>query len=113
MIEEKHKHAILSSIAAARGFKYTVTEEVAQLENEGIVTEDPNQISKLLLGQTASSKELESVQQIIDYIKKLPNYEELVSEARDQGIELPENKQIEIYQPGSIGWMRQIMDVCK
>jgi hypothetical protein len=113
MIDEKYKDAILSSIATARGYKYTVTEDVAQLENDEVVTEDPNQISKLLLGQTASYKELESVQRIIDYIKKLPNYETLVAEAREQGIELPENKQIETYRPGSIGWMRQMMDICQ
>lgn len=113
MIEEKHKHAILSSIANARGYKYSVTEEVAQLELEESVVTDANQMSKLLLGQTASYKDIELVERIVAYIKKLPNYEELIAEARKEGIDLPENKQIEVYQPGSIGWMRQMMDICQ
>jgi hypothetical protein len=78
---------------------------------------DWNQIAKELLGQTATVKDIKSVDSILNYIKKLPNYEELVSAAREtlgkQGIELPKNEAFESFQPGSIGWMRRIIDIVK
>jgi hypothetical protein len=78
---------------------------------------DWNQIAKDLLGQTATTKDIRSVDTILSYIKKLPNYEELVAGAREtlgkQGIELPKANQLESYQPGSIGWMRSLIDIVK
>jgi hypothetical protein len=69
------------------------------------------------LGQTATVSDIKSFESIITYIKKLPNYEELVAAAKEtlakQGMELPENKYIESFQPGSIGWMRQMIDLVK
>jgi hypothetical protein len=78
---------------------------------------DWNQIAKQLLGLTATTKDIRSVENILSYIKKLPNYDELVAGAREtlgkQGIELPRANQIESYQPGTIGWMRQLIDIVK
>jgi hypothetical protein len=60
---------------------------------------------------------MDSVEGIISYIKKLPNYEELVADAREtfekDGLELPKEGQLESFQPGTIGWMRQMIDVVK
>jgi hypothetical protein len=57
------------------------------------------------------------VENIIAYIRKLPNYEELVSAAREtlgrSGIELPKNETVESFQPGSIGWMRRMINIVK
>ena len=79
--------------------------------------DDWNVIAKQLLGQTASVKDIRSVDSIVNYIKKLPNYEELVAAARDtlgkQGVELPESQRLEHYTPNSPSWMRQIMDMIK
>ena len=111
------KHILLSSIANARNLKYTCEDSVSILETSEIVTDDSNKIAKDLLGQTATIKDLESAETILNYIKKLPNYEELIAEARqaliEEGIEIPETKYIEIFQPGSLGWMRQLIDICK
>jgi hypothetical protein len=45
----------------------------------------------------------------------LPNYEELIADAREtfekDGLELPDAKKIESYQPGTISWMRQMIDI--
>jgi hypothetical protein len=47
----------------------------------------------------------------------LPNYEELVAGAREtlgkQGVELPKNEAFESYHPGTIGWMRRMIDIAK
>lgn len=115
----EHRHILLSSIARARGLKYSPKFGLLNAQTDELMPNgnDWNQIAKDLLGQTATVKDIKSVDSILNYIKKLPNYEELVSAAREtlgkQGIELPKNEAFESFQPGSIGWMRRIIDIVK
>jgi hypothetical protein len=113
----EHRHILLSSVARARGMKYSYKNGLVDPETNEVITKDPNKMAKDLLGQTATANDIKSVESIINYIKKLPNYEELVASAREtlgkQGVELPENKKIETFQPGSIGWMRQMIEICR
>lgn len=112
----EHRHIVLSSIARARGMKYSPKSGLVDPEtNEPVPNgDDWNVIAKQLLGQTASVKDVKSVDAIINYIKKLPNYEELVAAAREtlgrSGVELPKKEALEHYTPNSPSWMRQIMD---
>ena len=86
-------------------------------DSNEVISNDWNVITKELLGQTATIKDIKTVDSIINYIKKLPNYEELVSAARGtldkQGLELPTKEAFESYKPGSIGWMRSMIDLVK
>lgn len=115
----EHRHILLSSIARARGLKYSPKFGLVDPDtNEPIAGgDDWNKISKDLLGQTATIKDIRSVESIINYIKKLPNYEELIAAAQEtlgrSGIDLPKKEAIESYQPGTIGWMRQMIEICK
>jgi hypothetical protein len=113
----EHRHILLSSIARARGLKYSYKNGLMDPETDTTITKDPNKMAKDLLGQTATANDIKSVESITAYIKKLPNYEELVASAREtlgkQGVELPENRTIETFQPGSIGWMRQMIEMCR
>lgn len=121
-IKGVHRHILLNSIGKARksdehpeGLKWSYTRGLVDRATEEVVTNDPNQIAKILLGQTATAEIAVSFHKIINFIKKLPNYEELTADAREalgkQGIEIPDHKQIESFQPGSIGWMRQMIDI--
>ena len=113
----EHRHILLSSIARARGMKYSPKNGLVDPEtNEPLPNgDDWNAIAKQLLGQTATVKDIRSVESIINYIKKLPNYEELISAAQEtlgrSGIELPKKEAVESFQPGTIGWMRQMIDL--
>jgi hypothetical protein len=113
----EHRHILLSSIARARGLKYSYKNGLVNPETDEVITKDPNKMAKDLLGQTATANDIKSVESILNYAKKLPNYEELIAAAREtlgkQGIELPENKQVETFQSGTIGWMRQMIEICK
>jgi hypothetical protein len=115
----EHRAIVLSSIARARGFKYSPKFGLLHGDtNEPVENgDDWNVIAKQLLGQTATTKDIGSVDSIINYIKKLPNYEELVSAAREtlgkQNIALPKQEALENYQPGSIGWMRKMIEIVK
>ena len=115
----EHRHILLSSIARARGLKYSPKYGLLHADtNEPLPGgDDWNNIAKQLLGQTATVKDIKTVEKIIAYIIKLPNYDELVSAAREtlgkQGIELPMKEAFESWQPGSIGWMRRMIDIVK
>jgi hypothetical protein len=113
----EHRHILLSSIARARGLKYSYKNGLMDPETDTTITKDPNKMAKDLLGQTATANDIKSVESITTYIKKLPNYEELVASAREtlgkQGVGLPENRTVETFQPGSIGWMRQMIEMCR
>ena len=113
----EHRHILLSSIARARGMKYSPKFGLVDPEtNEPLPGgDDWNTISKKLLGQTATTKDIRSVENIISYIKKLPNYEELISAAQEtlgrSGIELPKKEALEHYTPNSPSWMRRIINL--
>ena len=115
----EHRHIVLSSIARARGIKYSPKFGLVDPETDEPLPngDDWNSIAKQLLGQSATVADVKSVDAIINYIKKLPNYEELISAARETlgryDIELPKKEAVESYQPGSIGWMRSMIDVIR
>ena len=115
----EHRHIVLSSIARAKGMKYSPKHGLLNATTDELLPDgnDWNNIAKQLLGQTATVKDIRSVDAILNYIKKLPNYEELVAGAREtlakQGVELPKNEAFESYQPGTIGWMRRMIDITK
>jgi len=113
----EHRHILLSSIARARGLKYSPKNGLVDPEtNEPVPNgDDWNVIAKQLLGLSATVKDIRSVETIISYIKKLPNYEELISAAQEtlgrSGIELPKKEALEHYTPNSPSWMRKIIDM--
>ena len=115
----EHRHILLSSIARARGLKYSPKFGLLHGDtNEPVENgDDWNVIAKQLLGQTATTKDVKSVDGIIAYIMKLPNYNELVAGAREtlgkQGIELPVKEAFESYVPGSNAWMRKMINIVK
>lgn len=116
-LKGSHRHIILASIAKARGMKWSFQNGLMNRETNEIITKDPHEIAKKLLGQTATHKDLNDPESIIDYIIKLPNYEELVADAREtlgkEGVQLPQAGTVESYQPGSSAWFRKMIEVVK
>jgi len=112
-----HRHMILSSIANARGLKWSFQNGLVNRETNEVISKDPNEIAKKLLGQTATPKDLADPEAIIDYIIKLPNYEELVAKARvdldKEGIKLPVAGKVESFQPGTGAWFRRMIEIVK
>ncbi len=112
-----HRHIILASIARVRGMKWSANNGLMSGDGKELVSKDGNEIAKKLLGQTATIKDLQDPETIIDYIIKLPNYEELVADAREtlgrEGIKLPEAGKVESYQPGTSAWFRKMIEVVK
>ena len=86
-------------------------------DGKELVSKDVNEIAKKLLGQTATVKDLQDPEAIIDYVIKLPNYEELVADAREtlgrEGVKLPEAGKVESFVPGTGAWFRKMIEVIK
>jgi hypothetical protein len=116
-LKGSHRHMILSSIAKARGLKWSFQNGLMNRETNEVITKDPNEIAKKLLGQTATHKDLVDPEAIIDYTIKLPNYEDLVASARadleKDGVTLPRAGTVESYTPGSGAWFRKMIEVVK
>lgn len=116
-LKGSHRHVILASIAKARGMKWSFQNGLVNRETNEVISRDPNEIAKKLLGQTATPKNLEDPEAIIDFIIKLPNYEELIADAREtlskEGVQLPEAGKIESYTPGSGAWFRKMIEIVK
>ena len=108
LTKEQQRYAILASIAEARGFKWQSSGKLLNPTNGGLISEDSHEISKKLLGQSATYKNLETAETIIDYIIKLPDYELLIAEARNT-LKLPDASAIEEYKVGTGAWFRKMI----
>lgn len=116
-LKGSHRHIILSSIARARGMKWSAFNGLQSGDGKELISRDSNEIAKKLLGQTATAKDLQDPEAIIDYIIKLPNYEELIAVAREnlekEGVKLPVAGKVESFQPGSGAWFRRMIEIVK
>jgi hypothetical protein len=103
-----HRAILLASIAKAQGMKWSYKNGLMDRETNEIITKNPAEIAeKLISGTTA---DLSSVESIVKKIKTLPNYEELVKDARDaferDKLTLPEDTTL----PGTGAWYRQFLN---
>lgn len=112
-----HRHILLASIAKTKGMRWSFQNGLVNRETGEVITRDPNEIAKKLLGQTAGPKDVADPEAILDYIIKLPNYEELVADARPtlakDGVELPKAGTVESYTPGTSAWFRRMIETVK
>ena len=104
----QQRHAILSSIAEAKGFQWKSSGKLINKITGELVSENAHDISKKLLGQSATYKNLETAETIIDFIIKLPEYESLIAEARNT-LKLPDATTIEEYKVGTGAWFRKMI----
>lgn len=111
----QHRDMLLNSIAEAKGFKY-INGELTNAETRAVAATEAHEISKMLLGQMTTEKDIATVESILNVITKLPNYEMLVKGARstlaEDGVKLPEQANIESFQTGTVAWFRRMMAAC-
>ena len=103
-----HRAILLASIAKAQGMKWSYKNGLVDRETNEIITKNPAEIAQKLINGTTA--DLSSVESIIKKIKVLPNYEELVKDARDaferDKLTLPEDTTL----PGTGAWYRQFLN---
>jgi len=88
-----HRHILMSSIAKYHGLKWAMNEGLKSRETNNLVTNDPAEIATILLGPEGKPEDFRSVEAMIERIQDLPEYNELVADARENfardGLELP------------------------
>jgi hypothetical protein len=112
-----HRHILLASLARARGMKWSPYNGLMSGDGKELITKDPNEIAKKLLGQMSGPKDIAHVEDILNVITRLPNYEDLVSDARPtlakDGVELPHSAKLESHATGTPEWFRRMMEATK
>jgi hypothetical protein len=102
-----HRHILLASIAKANGLKWSNKYGLISRTSNEVITKDPAEVAKILIGGTV--KDIATVEGIINKIKDLPNYEELVKDAKDafekDNLVLPEMRKDVL--PGTGAWYKQ------
>lgn len=103
-----HRAILLASIAKAQGMKWSYKNGLVDRDTNEIITKNPQEIAQNLInGDTA---DLSSVESIVKKIKTLPNYEELIKDAREaferDKLTLPEDTTL----PGTGAWYRQFLN---
>jgi hypothetical protein len=103
-----HRAILLASIAKAQGMKWSYKNGLVDRDSNEIITKNPQEIAQNLINGNAA--DLSSVESIVKKIKKLPNYEELVKDAREaferDKLTLPEDSVL----PGTGAWYRQFVN---
>ncbi|MAS65189.1 MAG: hypothetical protein CL815_08220 [Coraliomargarita sp.] len=93
-----HRMIFLASIAKAQGMMWSPTKGLVDRETKEVITTDPNEIAKKLIGPGANRANLDSVETINKAIKGRPDYEQLTADVRanfeNQGLPMPESKSI-------------------
>jgi hypothetical protein len=93
-----HKHLVLSSIAKAQGMKWSYLNGLVDRATNKVISKNPSEIATKLLGQGAKQEDLISVEAIVKAIKNKPQYEEWMTQARQDlakdGLELPKKEDL-------------------
>jgi len=103
-----HRAILLASIAKAQGMKWSYKNGLMDRDSNEIITKNPAEIAQNLINGTPA--DMTSVESIVKKIKELPNYEELVKDAREaferDKLTLPEDTVL----PGTGAWYRQFIN---
>jgi len=102
-----HRHILLASIAKANGLKWSNKYGLISRTSNEVITKDPAEVARILVNGTV--KDIATVEGIINKIKTLPNYEELVKDAKEafekDNLVLPESDGNIL--PGTAAWFKQ------
>jgi hypothetical protein len=103
-----HRAILLASIAKAQGMKWSYKNGLMDRDSNEIITKNPAEIAQNLINGTPA--DMTSVESIVKKIKELPNYEELVKDAREaferDKLTLPEDTVLH----GTGAWYRQFVN---
>ncbi|MCX7592445.1 MAG: hypothetical protein N2235_01550 [Fischerella sp.] len=104
------RQILLASIAKANGLKWSYKAGLTSRTTGDLISKDPDRIAEILLGPGSTAKDTHTVEGILAKIKHLPNYNELVADAKEQlaaaGRPLPES-----IQEGTAVWFKKMQSI--
>lgn len=97
----KERNVLMNSIAKSMGYKLNQIAGIADRETNKILSDDPDQVAKMLLNRTATRQDLASVESILQALSTDPKREEKLADFREhmkrEG--LPFLESAELYTP--------------
>lgn len=107
-----HRHQLMASIAKAQGMKWSYKAGLSNRETGEVISRDPGEIAKALLGPSSSANDLEDVDSILTVIKQRPDYEQLIADFKEALGRDPKGPQLESVNMdlGSPDWFRFMMN---
>lgn len=79
----EHRHILLASIARFKGYKWSFKNGLVNPETNEIISKNPDEISKILLGDDSNKNDMNTVESILNKIKKYKDYEQMVKTAKE------------------------------
>tara|TARA_B100001287_G_scaffold118995_1_gene100225 strand:- start:1468 stop:3861 length:2394 start_codon:yes stop_codon:yes gene_type:complete len=93
-----HRMIMLASVAKAQGMQWSPTKGLVDRETKQVITSNPEEIAKRLIGPNANRQTLDSVETINAAIKNRQDYANLVADFKKnieaQGLPMPEARGI-------------------
>jgi hypothetical protein len=81
--KDANKHVVLSSIAKHKGLKWSPTTGLVSRENNEVISTDPDDIARTLLGGQANRGSITSVEKILDALEGNPDADAILADARE------------------------------
>jgi hypothetical protein len=97
----RERNVLMNSIAKSMGYKLNQIAGIADRATDKIITDDPDQVAKLLLNKTATRQDLSSVETILQALSTDPKRDSKLADFK-QHMEregLPFLESAELYQP--------------
>jgi len=79
----EHRYVLISSVAKALGMRMNQTKGLVHRETGEVITNDPDEIARLLLNKNATRNDLRSVESIMSVLKTDPRREAKLADARE------------------------------
>lgn len=110
----KHRHQLISSIVRSKenNLEYSPFRGLINTNSGKVLSTDPNEISRILLGDDALREDIDNTDSILEKIKGHPDFEKMVLEFREQLKKDPKGPQLEFtnMEIGSPVWFRYIIN---
>lgn len=103
-----HRHLLMASIAKAQGMKWSYKAGLSNRDTNELISRNPDEIAKALMGNTATASDLEDVDSILAKIKQRPDYDQLIADFKEALGRDPKGPQLESVNMdiGSSDWFR-------
>jgi len=111
----RERNVLMNSLAKVMGYKLNQIAGIADRNSNEIITDDPDQVAKMLLNPRATREDLASVETILSALEKDPKREEKLADFRNhmerEGLPFMESESAPLYQEVSdVNFLARLRD---
>jgi hypothetical protein len=81
--KDANKHVVMSAVAKHKGFKWSPTTGLINRETNQVISTDPDEIARTLLGDGATRGDITSVEKILSRLDGNPDADAILADARE------------------------------